>query len=419
MTSGSFKGVRPLVEPIVTSTAYEFESFEHCRATYAAEIDSYGYSRVANPTIDHLEEKVSYLLSGRKCVGFSSGMAAINALLFAVCNRESNILVSGELYGGTLALIDEYRRFGIELRFADLRNLGETEEKIDEKTALLFAEPVSNPTMRTFDVQQVSKLCHQRQVLFVLDTTNNVLDFDANGLADIQVVSGTKVLGGHGTALAGFLVFCRNPMSLEKFDSNSSFAFLEDPCAELGGKSPSEMGERPDALYYYIRAKIRRNTGACLSPFNAHSIDIGLNTLPIRLRHVNQTASAIKDLIENHRGAKRLHTVERTKEWPLVARYFHERPGGVFSFEVLGGESGVAGFLDNLQHIPIATNIGDSRTIIQHVRTTSHSQLSPEQMRKYGIPRDLLRISVGLEEQNLLVNDISNALDLLAGKYYV
>lgn len=417
MTSGSFKGVRPLVEPIVTTTAYEFESFEHCRATYAAEIDSYGYSRVANPTIDYLEEKISHLLNGRKCVGFSSGMAAINALLFAVCNRESNILVSGELYGGTLALIDEYRRFGIDIRFVDLRNLGEVEEQLDDKTALLFAEPVSNPTMRTFDVHQVSELCHQRQVPFVLDTTNNVLEFDANGLADIQVVSGTKVLGGHGTALAGFLVFCSNLERSEKSYSHSRFAFLENPCAELGGRSPNEMGEKPDALYFYIRAKTRRNTGACLSPFNAHSIDIGLNTLPIRLRHINETARTIKALIENHRGAKRLHTVERTKEWPLVAKYFHGRPGGVFSFEVLGGEPGAAGFLDSLHHIPIATNIGDSRTIIQHVRTTSHSQLSSGQMKSYGIPPDLLRISVGLEDQSLIVKDISNALDLVASSY--
>lgn len=396
------KYTQPLRPPIAATVAYQFESFQHCADTYGHRVQSHAYSRLSNPTMEALEERITVKEGAHQTVAFASGMAAISALYMGLCRPGNNIVSSARLYGGTLALQQRVAEFGVSIRYADFSDPKSIESNIDEKTIMVFSEPIANPAMDWYDFEDIYRIAKRHNVLCVLDNTNTIALFDAMQYSDIEIVSATKYVGGHGAGLGG-LAICG------EFDlSDKRYQGANTPSGDFGGKRPSDTGA--NAIPNILRGSQLRNFGGCMSPFNAFIFTLGLDTLDLRMRDISRRTLAIAQLCEKHPAVDLVFHAEIGPKAKGVDKYFPNGTGGLFSFRLKGDESNVKRFFEALELIPVATNIGDSRTIVQHVETTSHSQLSPEQLEAAGIPRNLLRVSMGLESLEDLTEEFQRAL---------
>lgn len=398
-----FKYTQPLRPPIAATVAYQFESFQHCADTYGHRVRSHAYSRLSNPTVEALEERITQKEGAHQTVAFASGMAAISALYMGLCRPGNNIVSSSRLYGGTLALQHRVKEFGVEIRYADFSSSKSIESSIDDKTVMLFSEPIANPAMDWYDFEAIYQIAKKHNVVCVLDNTNTIALFDAMNYCDLEIVSATKYVGGHGAGLGGLAICGPFDISDKRYEGANS------PSGDFGGKRPSETGV--NAIPNILRGSQLRNFGGCLSPFNAYIFSLGMDTLDLRMRDISRRTLAIAQLCEKHPAVELVFHAELGPKAKGVEKYFPNGTGGLFSFKLHGDESNVRRFFDALQLIPVATNIGDARTIVQHVETTSHSQLSPDQLTAAGIPRNLLRVSMGLESLEDLTVEFTRALD--------
>lgn len=396
------KKTRPLRPPIAATVAYAFESFEHCADTYGHKVRSHAYSRLSNPTVEALEEAMAAKSGALQSVGFASGMAAISALYMSLCRPGKNIVSSSRLYGGTLALQKSLMQFGVGIRYADFSNAAAVEAQIDDDTVMLFSEPIANPAMDWYDYAKIRELAKAHSVLCVLDNTNTVALFNALSWCDLEVVSATKYIGGHGAGLGG-LVMCA-PVVL----SPTRYQHLNHCSGDFGNRSPLEFGEY--ALPNMLRGSHLRNFGACMSPFNAFLFSLGLDTLDLRMIDISRRTLELARLCAADPAVELVLHPELGPCSSGIHEYFPQGTGGLFSFQLRGGIDNVKQFFGALSFIPVATNIGDSKTIIQHVETTSHSQLTQEQLNAAGIPPNLLRVSVGLEPLEKLVAEFKECL---------
>jgi O-acetylhomoserine (thiol)-lyase len=273
---------------------------------------------------------------------------------------------------------------------------------IDENTVLIFSEPIANPAMNWYDFEAVRDLSLEFGVLNAIDNTNTVALFDALAWCDIDVTSATKYIGGHGAGLGG-IVLCKS-FALD----HPRYAHLNKPGGDFGGKSPLEFG--PLALPSILRGACLRNHGACMSPFNAFLFQLGLDTLDLRMRDISSRCLSLAKYCQSHSAVGTVLHAELGPSAQGIERYFPHGTGGLFSFSLKGGKPAIERFFDALSMIPVATNIGDSKTIIQHVESTSHSQLSQQQLDAAGILPGLLRVSVGLESLDKLIAEFETAL---------
>lgn len=402
-TAPPAKFTRPLRPPIVATVAYEFESFQHCADTYGHKVRSHAYSRLSNPTVEALEESISARTGALATVAYASGMAAISALYLAFGRPGKNIVSSSRLYGGTLALQHNLQEFGIEFRYVDFGDAGAVEEAIDDNTVMLFSEPIANPAMNWYDFAAIRDVANRKGVVSVLDNTNTTALFDALAWADVDVTSATKYVGGHGSGLGG-LVIC----SALDLQNNKRYQYLDKTSGDFAGQSPISFGVH--ALPNMLRGANLRNFGACLSPFNAYLFQLGLDTLDLRMRDISKRCLELAKYCDAHLSVGIVLHAELGAAATGIERYFPQGTGGLFSFTLNGGMPAIHRFFDALSLIPVATNIGDSRTIVQHVESTSHSQLSREKLDAAGIPSGLLRVSVGLEPIEKLLAEFKTAL---------
>lgn len=401
--SPQVRATRPLRPPIAATVAYEFDSLQHCADTYGHKIQSHAYSRLSNPTVEALEQSMSERCGAYKAVAYASGMAAISALYMALARPGKNIVSSSRLYGGTLALQHNLREFGVEFRYVDFSNPGEIESAIDENTVMLFSEPIANPAMSWYDFAAVKELAASYEVLSVLDNTNTIALFDALRWCDIEVDSATKYVGGHGAGIGGLVLCSRIDLSKKRY------AHLSKPSGDFGGRNPVSLGA--DALPGILRGACLRNFGACLSPFNAYLFQLGLDTLDLRMRDISYRTLELARFCHSHPCVGVVLHAEVGPHSAGIEKYFPRGTGGLFSFTLKQqGYEAIQKFFGSLSLIPVATNIGDSRTIVQHVESTSHSQLTQEQLAAAGIPPGLLRVSVGLEPLDKLLKEFSCAL---------
>lgn len=394
---------RPLRQPIVASVAYEFESFQHCIDTYSGHVHSHAYSRISNPTVEELEINLARLLGGTEAVGFASGMAALSALLFTIARPGKNIISSPRLYGGTLALFQFLATFGVEVRFVEFHDYAKLETAADQNTVAFFSEPIANPSMSTYDYERVAQISSNQQILCILDNTNTVGLFPALQWADIEVVSATKYIGGQGAAVGGLVIFREIQSKLQRLQQ------FQAPCPELGGKSPLEYSPT-SALPALLRKSTLRNIGSCMSPFNAFIFSLGLDTLMLRMKDISARSRQLAGYLSQHPAVDLVLYPALRENDGIVQRYFPLGAGGLLSFHIRGGREAVETFFKRLRTLPIATNIGDRITIIQHVETTSHSQLSVSESEAAGIVPNLLRVSVGLEPIEQLIDEFAFAL---------
>jgi O-acetylhomoserine (thiol)-lyase len=394
---------RPLRPPIAATVAYAFDSFQHCADTYGHKVRSHAYSRLSNPTVEALEEAMAERTGALQCVGFSSGMAAVSAIYMGLCRPGKNIVSSSRLYGGTLALQKSIAEFGVEIRYANFDDADDVESKIDGNTMMLFSEPIANPAMDWYDYASIKNLSQKHGVLCVLDNTNTTALFDSMKWCDIDITSATKYVGGHGAGLGGLVLS-------GKFDlKGARYKHLDKPSGDFGGNSPVATGEY--AFPNIMRGSQLRNFGACMSPFNAYLFTLGLDTLDLRMRDISHRTLEIAKLCAKHRAVDLVLHAELGPKATGIEKYFPIGTGGLFSFKLKGNLDNVRKFFDALSMIPVATNIGDSKTIVQHVESTSHSQLSRDQLAAAGIPTGLLRVSMGLESLDKLTKEFTTALD--------
>jgi len=372
---------RAIVPPIHMAAVFSFESAEHGAKLFTGEEEGYIYTRLSNPTLKILEEKMALLEGGEAAACFASGMAAISTTILALCNSGDNIIVSEPIYGGTFALLSKLiPRWGIDVRWAKAtRFTEEIEEKKlkDEKTKLLLTETPANPTLELVDLEKTAKYAKQHNIPAAVDTTFATMYCQkpiSMGI-DIVIYSTTKYIGGHSDAIGGIVVTNKDLMIKIK----------DETLVDMGG---------------------------VMSPFNAFLFLRGLETLAVRMEKHEANAARIAQYLEEHPKIENV-SYPYLKSHPQYNLAKKQMTGGsgLLSFVIKGGREKGKQFLNNLKLMTLAVSLGAVNTLIEHPASMTHSTYSPEELEKAGIPEGLIRISVGIEDVQDLIEDMDQALN--------
>ncbi|MCP3935970.1 MAG: O-acetylhomoserine aminocarboxypropyltransferase [Actinomycetia bacterium] len=397
-------------QPIYFSTSYEFPSTDDAAALFNLELPGHIYSRISNPTVAVFEERVAALEEGVGAVATASGMAAMHLALATLLSAGDHVVASKNIYGGSYNILNlTMPRFGIETTFVDPRDPQAFADAIQDNTRIVFAETLGNPGVEVLDIAAVAAVAHASGLPLMVDSTfaTPYLIRPIEHGADIVMHSATKWIGGHGVALGGVLV------DGGRFDWEASgkFPTMTEPYAGYHGiRFAEEFG--PSALGMRARAEGLRDFGACMSPMNAFQLLQGLETLPLRMdKHVSNTDAVLEALKTNDAVTWIKHPrIETHPDHELAARLYPKGSGSIFSFGVAGGREAGRKFIENCQLASHVANVGDARTLVIHPGSTTHGQLSAEELELSGISEDLIRVSVGLEDPADIVADLSRAL---------
>ncbi|WP_026941294.1 O-acetylhomoserine aminocarboxypropyltransferase/cysteine synthase family protein [Hellea balneolensis] len=380
--------------PIYQTTSYAFDSVESASSLFNVEQGGHIYSRISNPTVAVLEQRLAALEGGAGAICTASGMSALFATFISLCSAGDHIVSSEQIYGSTATTLRyTLKRFGITTDFIDINDSKALKAAIKPNTKMVFCESISNPGMQVSNLPEISKVANAAGVPVVIDATfatpalNRPLEHGAN----IVVHSITKWIGGHGAAIGGCIIDGGN------FDwDNGRFPEMTEPYAPFHGmKFWEEFG--PTAFVMKIRSEAMRDLGAALSPHNAFLILQGVETLELRMqKHVANTA-ILRDWLSEQKGVTWVRHPEIEAE-PHVAEMFPKGAGSMLCFGVTGGREGGAAFINTVSLASHLANVGDSRTLVLHPASTTHSRLTKDAMEAAGIPEDLIRVSVGLED---------------------
>ena len=366
----------------------------------------FDYSRLQNPTREHLEKIVASLEEGIDALAFSTGMAAITALM-EIFKPGDHIIIDEDLYGGSVRLFHSINvKNGLTFTSVDLSSV-DVEDYIQDNTKAIFIETLGNPNSNLIDIQKLADIAHSHNIPLVIDSTfaTPYLLRPIEYGADIVVHSATKFIGGHGTTLGGVIVDSGN------FDWKASGKYpqISDPNPSYHGISFQEA-VGPAAFVTYIRAIILRDTGATISPFNAFLLLQGLETLSLRVeRHVENTKKVIEYLVNNPKVEKVNHPSIDPRYKELYNKYFPNGAGSIFTFEIKGGEAEAKKFIDSLKIFSILANVADVKSLVIHPATTTHSQLSPEELAEQDIKPNTIRLSIGTEHIDDIIHDLDEA----------
>jgi O-acetylhomoserine (thiol)-lyase len=396
--------------PIYQTTSYVFDSTDHAAALFNLERPGYIYSRIGNPTVAVLEERVAALEGGVGAICTASGQAAMHLAIATLMGAGDHIVSSASLYGGTINLLAHtLPRFGIETSFVDPRDPAAFGAAMRSETRLVLTEILGNPGLEVLDVPAVAAVAHDAGVPLLVDSTfaTPYLCRPIELGADLVMHSATKWLGGHGVAIGGVLV------DGGRFDweASAKFPTLTEPYAGYHGIDfAEEFG--PQALVMRARAEGLRDFGACMSPANAFHILQGVETLPVRMaRHVENTRSILAFLTAAPEVSWVIHPeLPDHPDHELAKRILPKGAGSMVSFGIKGGRAAGAGFIDNLGLFSHLANVGDAKSLIIHPASTVHQQMDAEQLKAAGIGEDMIRMSVGLEDPDDLIDDLKRAL---------
>lgn len=402
---------RAVAVPIYQTVAYAFDSTQHGADLFDLKVPGNIYSRIMNPTNEVLEQRMAALEGGIGALALASGQAAVTYAIQTIAEVGDNIVSSSALYGGTYNLFAHtLPQFGISTRFADYRDPQAFAGLIDERTKAVFVESIGNPRGNITDIEAVAAVAHAHGVPLIVDNTVATpyllrpIDFGA----DIVVHSLTKYLGGHGNSLGGAIVDSgRFPWAEHK----ARFGRLNEPDVSYHGVVYTEaLGEAA----YIGRARVvpLRNTGAALSPFNAFLILQGIETLALRMDRINANTLAVAQYLQQHARVQWVNyaALPDHPEHALARKYLRGHGSGVLTFGLPGGREAGARFLDALQLFTRLVNIGDAKSLATHPASTTHRQLSPEELDKAGVGIDTVRLSLGIEHIDDLLADLEQAL---------
>lgn len=397
--------------PVYQTTAYAFDDTQHGADLFDLKVEGNIYTRIMNPTTAVLEKRLAAMEGGVGALALSSGQAATTNAVLTIAEAGDNIVSTSTLYGGTYNLFAHtLPRVGIETRFAAPGDVDVLAGLIDDRTKAVYLETIGNPAGNVVDLEAVAEAAHARGVPVIADNTvpTPYLCRPFEHGADIVVHSVTKYIGGHGTIIGGAIV---DSGAFDWQAHAARFPRLTQPDASYHGMVYTEaVGE----LAYIVRARVvpLRNIGAAISPHTAFLALQGLETLPLRMDRICENALAVAQHLRRHGQVEwvRYAGLEDSPEKPLLDKYCGGRASGILSFGITGGRAAGARFIDALQLVTRLVNIGDAKTLATHPATTTHRQLSVEEMEDTGVSEELVRLSVGIEHVDDIVEDLDQAL---------
>lgn len=396
--------------PIYMTTAYEFRDTEHAANLFALKELGNIYTRLMNPTTDVFEKRFAALEGGVAAIGTASGMAATFYAIANVAEAGDNIIVAKQVYGGTTTLTGHtIKRFGIETRYFDVRNPSEIEDLVDEKTKIILFESITNPSIDVADFDAIVAIANKHNILTCVDNTvgTPILCKPFEHGIDLSVHSASKYTTGQGLAIGGVIVE-RHDL-VEKIKGNARYAHFNEPDESYHGLVYSDV---PLPLFTLrVRLALLRDLGAAPSPFNSWLYIQGLETLPLRMKQHSSSALTIAEFLEAHPKVSKVNYpgLKSDANYALGQKYFKGGHSGLLSFEVADKETAQK-IADSTDIFSLVVNIGDSKSIITHPASTTHQQLSEKELEEAGVPGGLVRLSVGLEDTQDLIDDLTKAL---------
>ena len=397
--------------PIYQTTSYVFHNSKHAADRFGLADAGNIYGRLTNTTQDVLERRVAALEGGVAALALASGAAAITYTIQALAQNGDHIVAQKTIYGGTYNLLSHtLSQFGVETTFVDAHNLKEVEAAIRPNTKAIYLETLGNPNSDIPNIDAIAEIAHNHGLPLVIDNTFGTpyLIRPLEHGADIVVHSATKFLGGHGTTLGGIIV------DGGKFDWKKSgkYAPIAAPNPSYHGVSFADV-VGPAAFVTYIRAILLRDQGAAISPFNAFLLLQGVETLSLRLeRHVENTLKVVDFLKNNPKVAKVNHpSLPDHPDHELYKRYFPNGGASIFTFEIKGGKDAAWKFIDNLKIFSLLANVADVKSLVIHPATTTHSQLNDQELAEQGITQSTIRLSIGTEHIDDIIDDLKSAFD--------
>ena len=396
--------------PIYQTTSYVFDSVDDASSLFNVEQGGHIYSRISNPTVAVLEQRLAALEGGSGAICTASGMSALFMTFITLCSAGDHIVSSGQIYGSTATLLRHtLKRLGIETTFVSINDQGALEGAIRANTKMVFCESIGNPGLEVANLPQISSIARQHGLPVVVDATFappglcNTIESGAN----VIVHSATKWIGGHGAAVGGVVIDGGN----FDWEASGRFPELTEPYEPFHGiKFWEEFG--PNALAMKIRAESMRDIGACMSPNNAFLLLQGIETLNMRMKqHIANTKAMVEWLQSQEQVTWVNHPDLPSNPSNAIAReLFPNGAGSMLCFGVVGGRAGGGAFIDSLKLASNLANVGDSRTLVLHPGSTTHSRLTHDAMVAAGISEDLIRVSVGIEGIKDIQADFANGL---------
>ena len=402
--------------PIYATTSYVFHNSAHAAARFGLSDAGNIYGRLTNSTQEAFEKRIAALEGGVAALAVASGAAAISYTIQALAQNGDHIVAQKTIYGGTFNLLAHtFPQFGISTTFVNAHDLEELENAIQPNTKAVYLETLGNPNSDIPDIDAIAAIAHKHGLPLVIDNTFGTPYWirPIEHGADIVVHSATKFIGGHGTTLGGVIV------DSGKFDWKASGKY-----APIADKNPSYHGISfadavgPAAFVTYVRAILLRDTGASISPFAAFLLLQGTETLSLRLdRHAENTRKVV-EYLANHPQVEHVNhpSLPDHPDHALYEKYFPNGGGSIFTFEIKGGQEEAHRFIDSLQVFSLLANVADVKSLVIHPATTTHSQLSPEELLDQGIKPNTIRLSIGTEHVNDIIYDLDQAFEASAQK---
>ena len=397
--------------PIYQTTSFVFEDTQEGADLFALQKAGNIYTRITNPTTSAFEERIAALEGGVGALATASGMAALTYTILGLAHAGDHVVAASTIYGGTFNLLKEtLPRYGITTTFVDIDNLEEVEAAIGENTKLVLIETLGNPVINIPDIEKIAEIAHKHRIPLVADNTfatPYLINVFSHGV-DISVHSATKFIGGHGTTIGGVIVDSGN------FDWAAS------------GKFPQFVNEDPSyhnlsytrdvgaaAFIVAARVQLLRDMGAALSPFNSFLLLQGLETLSLRVERHVQNAEKIVDFLVNHPKVEKVNypKLADSPYHALAEKYLPKGVGSIFTFHVKGGEAEARKVIDSLEIFSNLANVADAKSLVVHPATTTHAQLSDSDLEAAGVTKNQIRLSIGLENVDDLIEDLRLALE--------
>lgn len=396
--------------PIHRTTSFVFKNTEHAQNLFGLTEAGNIYTRITNPTVGAFEERIALLEGGTAAVGLASGMAAIAFSILNIAEAGDEILAAENLYGGTYNLFaTTLPRYGINVKFVDATNPENFRSAITDKTKAIFAESIANPSLHVLDIEAVAKVAHDNDIPLLIDSTfstpygSNPIEFGA----DVVIHSATKWIGGHGTSIGGVVV------DAGKFDwTKGKFPGFTEPDVTYNGLRYGV--DVPNAAFATkLRVQLLRDFGPCLSPDNAFSFLQGLETLHLRVPKHNENALEIAKYLQSHPSVEWVtyNGLEDHPSYEASQKYLKNGYGSIVNFGIKGGREAGRKVIDNVKIWSHVANVGDAKSLIIHPASTTHQQLSPEDLEKSGVSEELIRLSVGLESTEDIIADLAQAIE--------
>lgn len=397
--------------PIYQTTSFVFDDTQEGAELFALQKAGNIYTRITNPTTSAFEERIAALEGGVGALATASGMAAITYTILALAHAGDHVVAASTIYGGTFNLLKEtLPRYGITTTFVDIDNLEEVEAAIKDNTKLVLIETLGNPVINIPDIEKIAEIAHNHQIPLVADNTfatPYLINVFSHGV-DIAVHSATKFIGGHGTTIGGVIV------DSGKFDWAASGKFpqlVEEDPSYHNISYTRDVGAA--AFIVAARVQLLRDMGAALSPFNSFLLLQGLETLSLRVERHVQNAEKIVDFLVNHPKVEKVN-YPKLPESPyhaLAEKYLPKGVGSIFTFNVKGGEAEARKVIDNLEIFSNLANVADAKSLVVHPATTTHAQLSDSDLEAAGVTKNQIRLSIGLENVDDLIEDLRLALE--------